>query len=87
MFDLGATPNVAFQKSIDCQVLNDGQEVFTGKLYITNVITNQKGYTTYQVNIVNESVDLKFQLENFLLRDVDLSNLNHAYNYANISAS
>ena len=87
LFDLGATPNVAFQKSIDCQVLNDGGEVFTGKLYITNVITDQKGYTTYQVNVVNESVDLKFQLENFLLRDVDLSHLNHAYTYANISAS
>ena len=55
LFDLGATPNIAFQKSIDCQILNDGAEVFSGKLYIVDVITDQKGYTTYQVNVVNET--------------------------------
>ena len=87
LFDLGATPNVAFQKSIDCQVLNDGEEVFSGKMYITDVITDQKGYTTYQVNVVNESVDLRYKLENFLIRDVNLDQYNHAYTYSNISAS
>ena len=87
LFDLGATPNIAFQKSIDCQVLNDGEEVFSGKMYITDVITDQKGYTTYQINVVNETVDLKFKLENFLIRDVNLDQYNHAYTYANISAS
>ena len=87
LFDLGSTPNIAFQKSIDCQVLNDGAEVFSGKMYITDVITDQKGYTTYQINVVNETVDLRYKLENFLLREVDLSHLNHAYTYANISAS
>ena len=87
LFDLGVTPNVAFQKSVDCQVLIDGAEVFSGKMYITDVITDQKGYTTYQVNIVNETVDLKFKLENTLLQNVDISHLNHAYTYANISAS
>ena len=87
LFNLGATPNIAFQKSIDCQVLNDGEEVFSGKMYITDVITDQKGYTTYQVNVVNETVDLRYKLENLLLREVDFNQYDHAYNYANISAS
>ena len=87
LFDLGATPAVALQNSITCQVLTDGAEVFTGKLYITDIVTDQKGYTTYQVNVVNETVDFKFQLTDTLLNELDWSEYNHEYTYANISGS
>jgi hypothetical protein len=88
LFDLGATPNIAFQKSIDCQVLTDGDEVFTGKMYITDVVTDQKGYTTYQVNITNETVDLKFKLQNLSICDIgDLSVYEHTFTYGNITGS
>ena len=88
LFDLGATPNVAFQKSVDCQVLTDGDEVFTGKMYITDIVTDQKGYTTYQVNVVNETVDLKFKLENLSICDItNLDVYQHTFDYANISSS
>ena len=87
LFDLGATPAVALQNSINCQVLTDGAEVFTGKLYITDIVTDQKGYTTYQVNVVNETVDFKFQLTDTLLNELDWSEYNHSYTYANISSS
>jgi len=87
LFNLGATPAVALQDSIPCQVLTDGQEVFTGKLYITDIITDQKGYTTYQVNVVNETIDFKFKLTDTLLSELDWSAYNHNYTYNNITAS
>jgi hypothetical protein len=87
LFDLGATPAVALENSIACQVLTDGAEVFTGKLYITDIVTDQKGYTTYQVNVVNETVDFKFQLTDTLLNELDWSEYSHSYTYANISSS
>jgi hypothetical protein len=87
LFDLGATPSVALQNSIPCQVLTDGQAVFTGRLYITDVITDQKGYTTYQVNVVNETVDFKFLLTDILLGELDWSAYTHNYTYANITGS
>ena len=87
LFNLGATPSVALQDSIPCQVLTDGQAVFTGRLYITDIITDQKGYTTYQVNIVNETVDFKFILTDTYLAELDWSAYNHTYNYGNITGS
>jgi hypothetical protein len=87
LFDLGANPSVALQNSIDCQLLTDGQEVFKGKLYINDIITDQKGYTTYQVNLVNESVDFKFQLGEKLVSELDFSAFNHSYTYGAITSS
>lgn len=92
IFNLGAESNVALQKSVDCQVLNDGDEIFTGKLYIVDIITDQKGYTTYQVNIVNETVDFKFKLENTSICDLGISfesgsDLTLDYNYYFLSQS
>ena len=87
LFNLGADAAVALVNSVPCQLLTDGQSVFNGKLYIDNIITDQKGYTTYQVNLVNETVDFKFQLNETLLAELDWSAYNHAYTYANITAS
>jgi hypothetical protein len=87
LFNLGSTPAVALQDSIPCQVLTDGQAVFTGRLYITDIITDQQGYTTYQVNIVNETVDFKFILTDTYLSQLDWSAYNHAYTYGNITGS
>jgi hypothetical protein len=40
VFDLGTTSTVAFGKTAPCQVLVDGQAIFTGKLYISEVISD-----------------------------------------------
>ena len=87
LFNLGATPSVALQDSIPCQVLTDGQAVFTGRLYITDIVTDQKGYTTYQVNVVNETVDFKFILTDTYLAELDWSAYDHLYTYGNITGS
>lgn len=87
LYNLGTTPSVALQDSIDCQLLTDGQEVFKGKLYINDIVTDQKGYTTYQVTLVNETVDFKFQLTDVALSSLDWSAYNHTYSLANITGS
>lgn len=85
--NLGTTPATGFIKTIPCQVLNDGNEVFTGKLYVQDVITDQQGDTIYNVVVVNETVDFSIAIQNLTVQDLDWSQYNHAYSYANISAS
>jgi len=85
--NLGSTPGVALNKSVPCQVLNDGMEVFTGKLYITNIVTNQKGDTLYNVVVVNETVDFKIATQDIYLGDLDFSAYDHTLSYNNITAS
>ena len=89
LYNLGATPAVALQNSVDCQVLSDGQETFTGKLYIKNIIADQEGYTIYNVVVVNETIDFKYRLQNKSLNDpiFDWSAYDHTFNAANVTGS
>ena len=89
LYNLGATPAVALQNSVDCQVLTDGQEVFTGKLYIRNIIADQNGYTIYNVIVVNETIDFKYRIQNLSLNDpkFDWGKYNHAFTIANVTGS
>ena len=88
VWNLGASANVALQNSIDCQVLLDGAEVFKGKLYIKNIITDSEGYNViYNVIVVNETVDFKFEIQDLYLNQLNLSQYDHNFTYANISAS
>jgi len=88
LYNLGADAAVALQNSIDCQVLLNGAEVFKGKLYIKNIITDSDGVDTlYNVIVVNETVDFKFELQDTYLNQLDFSGLDHDLTYANISQS
>ena len=89
LYNLGATPAVALQNSVDCQVLTDGQETFTGKLYIRNIVTDQQGYTIYNVIVVNETIDFKYRIQNLSLNNpkFDFSAYTHVLNAANVTGS
>ena len=88
LYNLGADASVALQNSIACQVLLNGAEVFKGKLYIKNIITDSEGYNTlYNVIVVNETVDFKFELQNTYVNQLDFSALDHNLTYANVSQS
>ena len=90
LYNLGATPAVALKESIDIQLLSNGIEVMTGKMYVIDVITNQQGRTYYNVNIVNETIDFKFQLENAdnpYLSGLDWSRYTHDFTYNSITGS
>ena len=90
LFNLGATPSVALEDSIDAQLLQDGAEVMKGKLYIVDIVTNQKGKTFYNVNLVNETIDFKFKIENAdnpFLSGLDWSEYNHSYTHNSVTGS
>jgi hypothetical protein len=88
VWNLGSTPAVALQNSIDCQVLLNGAEVFKGKLYIKSIVTDSDGYNSlYNVVVVNETVDFKFEIQDLYLNQLDLSKFDHDLTYANVSAS
>lgn len=87
IFNLGAVPNLGLVHSIWAQILVDGDAVFTGRLFLEDVVTDQEGYTMYNVTITDELVDFKSQVNDLTIADLDWSRFNHAYNYANISSS
>ena len=87
LYDLGTTPATTFTKTVPCQVLYNGAEVFTGKLYLDSVVTNQLGDTIYNIVVVNEIVDFKFLIQDLNISDLDWSEYDHTLNYANVSSS
>ena len=86
-YNVGATTTMAFTKTLPCQVLQDGIEVFTGKMYLQDVITNNEGDNIYNVVVVNETVDFKFLVQDLTFGDLDFSSLDHTYSYGNITSS
>ena len=89
LFDLGTTPAVAFGKTAPCQVLVDGAAVFTGKLYIQDIVSDQYNNVIYNCVVTNETVDFKTLVENRTVASLasNWSKYNHLYNFANVTSS
>jgi hypothetical protein len=89
LFDLGTTPAVAFGKTVPCQVLADGQAIFTGKLYISDIISDDTNNVIYNCVVTNETIDFKTQIDTKTLASLSgsFSKYNHTYNWSNISSS
>ena len=87
LYDVGATPSTSFIKTVPCQVLQNGIEIFTGKLYLDSVVTDNQGNDLYNVVVVNETVDLAFLIKDTTFADLDFTSLNHTYTYGNITSS
>src|SRR6056300_1578898 len=77
LYDVGASPSTSFIKTVPCQVLQDGTEIFTGKLYLESVVTDNQGNDLYNVVVVNETVDFGFLIKDKTFSDLDFSLLNH----------
>jgi len=87
LYDIGSTPSTSFTKTVPCQVLQDGIEIFTGKLYLKSVITNNIGDDLYNVVVINETVDFGELIKDTTFADLDFSSLDHDYTYGNITSS
>ena len=64
LWNLGSTGKLYFTQTYPCQVLENGDEVFNGKIFLDSVVTDQYGDTIYNVIITDEVVDFKTQIEN-----------------------
>ena len=87
VFDLGTTPAVALNKSVPCQVLVDGEAVFTGKLYINDLVSDEYNNVIYNCVVTNETVDFRVLTENQGLSELNWAPYSHSYSYASISQS
>ena len=87
MFDIGAAPTVALNYTIYASVLVDGAEVFNGRLYINDVLTDDEGYVMYKAVVINETVDFKTRITDLSLSDLDLSQYDHIVNVNNVTSS
>lgn len=87
LWNLGATPSTSFIKTLPCQILFNGNAIFTGRIYLDSVITDQKGDNIYNVVIINETLDFKAQVENLTFGDLDWSEYDHDLTFNNITGS
>lgn len=87
LYDLGADPSVALNHTIYCSVLIDGQEGFEGRLYLNDILKDDKGYVMYKAVVINETVDFKTRIKDLSLSDLDFSDYDHALNFANVTGS
>lgn len=101
LWNLGSGGNTSFTQRYPCQVLENGDEIFTGKIYLDSVVTDQYGDTVYNVIVLNEVVDFKAQIEDLTWQEVFAyfsgslgpgaaqvnGGWNHTFNYSNISQS
>ena len=89
VFDLGTTQAVAFGKTVACQVLVDSEAVFTGKLYIRDIVSDDNKNVIYNCVVTNETIDFKTLVENKTLASLSGSwqKYNHAYNFTNVTKS
>ncbi|NBT51888.1 MAG: hypothetical protein EBT12_10115 [Marivivens sp.] len=87
LYDVGATPAASFIKTLPCQIIQSGAEIFTGKLYLDSVVTDNKGNNLYNIVIVNETIDFGFAIKDTTFSDLDFSSLDHTYTYGNITSS
>ena len=83
----GAVSNNDLTQYYKCQVLNAGNLVFEGQMYLRSVITDNNGYIQYNVGIVNDTITLKKQLESLTLSNLNWSRYNHLFNYNSITGS
>jgi hypothetical protein len=87
LFNLSSNPSVALNHTIYASVLIDGQEGFDGRMYINDIVTDQKGYTVYKAIVVNEFIDFKQRLRNLKMQDLDFSHLDHDLTFTNVTSS
>jgi len=87
LFDLGVINGVALSYTVPCQIIVDSQAIFTGKLYVNNIVTDQYNNTIYNCVVTNEIIDFKTLTENKGLADLNWTGYNHPYTYASISQS
>lgn len=87
IFNLGAEPSIALNHTVFASVMVDGNEIFSGKMYINNVLTDQKGYTMYKALVINETVDFKTRIENLFINELDFSDSYHDLTLPNITSS
>ena len=76
-----------FKNSVECQVLQGGNEIYKGNLILDEVVSDGKKDNVYKVTIVNETIDFQTEIQDQYIRDLDFTDYNHDYTMSNITGS
>jgi hypothetical protein len=86
-FNINSVQARGFYRSIECAVIQNSNEVFRGKLFLQEVVTDFEGNNNYQVNVVSEIIDFATLIKDQFIAELDLSDYDHTYTSANITSS
>ena len=86
-YNINAAVVVGFKNSVECQVLQSGNEVYKGNLMLDEVVSDGEKDNVYKVTVVNETIDFQTEIQDQYIRDLDFSEYNHDYTMANITGS
>jgi len=76
-YDISIDDIPAMYNTIPCSVIHNGETVLQGQLQLEEIITKEDGDTVYSVNVSDNTVQFKDNLQNKLLADLDLSAYDH----------
>jgi hypothetical protein len=72
---------------VNCQLMCDESIIIDGYLQITDVIKNENDIDAYKIIIYGELASVFNTTNNMYLRDLDFSEFNHKWTYANVTNS
>jgi len=76
-YDVSTDDVPGFYNTLDCSVILNGETVLLGSLQLVEVITNDEGYVTYKVQVVDKVLQFEQALASKLIKNGDWSPYNH----------
>jgi len=87
IFDVHNLSDFNANKKVRCYVLNDTIQVFEGFFQLRNIKSGDNIHFNYECVILGDNDTFFETLSGGYISDLDFSELNHTYNYVNISDS
>ena len=76
-YDVSQQDIPAFYSTIPAWIILNGETLLEGALQLQEVVTDDEGYTTYNVSVNDNVVDFAAALGDKLIKDADFSHLDH----------
>lgn len=76
-YDVSQDDIPGMYNTLTCSVILDGETLIIGSLQLVQVITNDKGFTTYEVQVVDKVVQFEQALATKLIKNADWSAYTH----------
>jgi hypothetical protein len=78
-YDVSTDDIPGFYNTLECSVILNGETVLIGALQLVSVVTNDEGYVTYQVQVVDKVLQFEELLASKLITNADWSPYNHIF--------
>jgi hypothetical protein len=86
-YDVSTDTIPGFYNTLPCSVILNGETLLIGTLQLIQVITNDDGFVTYEVQVVDKVLQFEQDLSNKLIRNGNWAKYNHQFTFENITGS